>query len=122
MRCSRTRSGPTTRTMCRHDRPRATNEGTVNQHDAVEVITAKRDGGELSDSQIDWVIANYTSGDVADEHMSSLAMAILLNGMNRRKRSEEHTSELQSLMRISYAVFCLKKPNTTAPIQRHFTQ
>src|SRR3546814_7203887 len=28
-------------------------------------------------------------------------------------RSEEHTSELQSLMRISYAVFCLKKQNTT---------
>src|SRR3546814_1498897 len=30
-----------------------------------------------------------------------------------QKRSEEHTSELQSLMRISYAVFCLKKNNTT---------
>src|SRR3546814_9027014 len=30
-------------------------------------------------------------------------------------RSEEHTSELQSLMRISYAVFCLKKKKTTAP-------
>src|SRR3546814_10763821 len=30
---------------------------------------------------------------------------------SRRKRSEEHTSELQSLMRISYAVFCLKKKN-----------
>src|SRR3546814_5462938 len=30
------------------------------------------------------------------------------------KRSEEHTSELQSLMRISYAVFCLKKKNTKA--------
>src|SRR3546814_3138918 len=30
---------------------------------------------------------------------------------NRQKRSEEHTSELQSLMRISYAVFCLKKKN-----------
>src|SRR3546814_5937176 len=30
-----------------------------------------------------------------------------------RMRSEEHTSELQSLMRISYAVFCLKKNNTT---------
>src|SRR3546814_5416344 len=29
----------------------------------------------------------------------------------RRARSEEHTSELQSLMRISYAVFCLKKKN-----------
>src|SRR3546814_1245911 len=37
------------------------------------------------------------------------------NGRNtfqpRRMRSEEHTSELQSLMRISYAVFCLKKKN-----------
>src|SRR3546814_1093873 len=31
--------------------------------------------------------------------------------MWRRRRSEEHTSELQSLMRISYAVFCLKKKN-----------
>src|SRR3546814_5082347 len=30
----------------------------------------------------------------------------------RHQRSEEHTSELQSLMRISYAVFCLKKKNT----------
>src|SRR3546814_6198671 len=33
-----------------------------------------------------------------------------------RGRSEEHTSELQSLMRISYAVFCLKKKNNTIPI------
>src|SRR3546814_3048965 len=34
-------------------------------------------------------------------------------------RSEEHTSELQSLMRISYAVFCLKKKNKT---NKHITQ
>src|SRR3546814_9906670 len=32
--------------------------------------------------------------------------------LNRETRSEEHTSELQSLMRISYAVFCLKKKKT----------
>src|SRR3546814_5298914 len=32
-----------------------------------------------------------------------------VNCKQNRKRSEEHTSELQSLMRISYAVFCLKK-------------
>src|SRR3546814_2704901 len=32
--------------------------------------------------------------------------------LHREARSEEHTSELQSLMRISYAVFCLKKKNT----------
>src|SRR3546814_4698403 len=38
-------------------------------------------------------------------------------------RSEEHTSELQSLMRISYAVFCLKKKNTNKPhiIYRHYS-
>src|SRR3546814_2187769 len=34
-------------------------------------------------------------------------------------RSEEHTSELQSLMRISYAVFCLKKKNTTHQLYNH---
>src|SRR3546814_4598831 len=33
-----------------------------------------------------------------------------------RPRSEEHTSELQSLMRISYAVFCLKKKNTRSTL------
>src|SRR3546814_3486888 len=36
-------------------------------------------------------------------------------------RSEEHTSELQSLMRISYAVFCLKKKNTTASTPHNAT-
>src|SRR3546814_986979 len=36
-----------------------------------------------------------------------------------RCRSEEHTSELQSLMRISYAVFCLKKKTTTTSIQQN---
>src|SRR3546814_3560838 len=35
----------------------------------------------------------------------------LMESLNRQLRSEEHTSELQSLMRISYAVFCLKKKN-----------
>ena len=56
-------------------------------HDAVEVILAKRDGHGLSDSQIDWVVDAYTKGDVADEQMSALAMAILLNGMDRREIS-----------------------------------
>ena len=48
---------------------------------AVDAIVAKRDGGRLTDEQIDWVVAAYTRGDVADEQMSALAMAILLNGM-----------------------------------------
>ncbi len=53
----------------------------MSQHDAVEVIIAKREGQTLSESQIDWVIDAYTRGDVADEQMAALAMAILLNGM-----------------------------------------
>ncbi|MEV4660904.1 thymidine phosphorylase [Micromonospora echinofusca] len=48
---------------------------------AVDVIRVKRDGGVLSDAQIDWVVDAYTRGVVADEQMSALAMAILLRGM-----------------------------------------
>src|SRR3546814_10721156 len=40
----------------------------------------------------------------------------------REQRSEEPTSELQSLMRISYAVFCLKKKNTTYAVSRSTNQ
>ena len=53
--------------------------------DAVDVITAKRDKRALTDPQIQWVIDAYTRGTVADEQMSALAMAVLLNGMNRRE-------------------------------------
>jgi thymidine phosphorylase len=49
---------------------------------AVDVIVAKRDGGRLSDEQIDWVLGAYTRGEVGDEQMAALAMAILLNGMD----------------------------------------
>ncbi|HLU53878.1 MAG TPA: thymidine phosphorylase [Pseudonocardia sp.] len=49
---------------------------------AVEVIHSKRDGHRLTDEQIDWVVAAHTRGDVADEQMAALAMAILLNGMD----------------------------------------
>jgi thymidine phosphorylase len=49
---------------------------------AVDVIATKRDKGALSDAQIDWVLDAYVRGVVAEEQMSSLAMAILLNGMN----------------------------------------
>ena len=55
--------------------------------DAVEVIRTKRDGGELSDEQVDWVVDAYTRGAVAEEQMAALAMAILLRGMSRREVS-----------------------------------
>ncbi|SDZ41014.1 thymidine phosphorylase [Saccharopolyspora shandongensis] len=50
-------------------------------HSAVDVIRAKRDGQVLGDAQIDWVIDAYTRGQVADEQMAALAMAVLLRGM-----------------------------------------
>src|SRR3546814_10211312 len=50
---------------------------------------------------------------VFQEHL--LPKGELVVRWHKVKRSEEHTSELQSLMRISYAVFCLKKKTDTQP-------
>lgn len=49
---------------------------------AVDVITTKRDGAELSDDAITWVLDSYVKGDVAEEQMSSLLMAIYFNGLS----------------------------------------
>ncbi|MEU4453742.1 thymidine phosphorylase [Nocardioides sp. NPDC023903] len=73
------------------------------EHDAVEVILAKRDGGELSDSQIDWMIAAYTAGVVAEEQMSALNMAILLNGMSRREIARWTAAMIASGERMSFS-------------------
>lgn len=54
---------------------------------AVEIISAKRDKSELSNEQIIWTVDAYTRGIIADEQMSALLMAILLNGMNDREIS-----------------------------------
>jgi thymidine phosphorylase len=71
--------------------------------DAVDVIRTKRDSGELTDPQIDWVIAAYTRGAVADEQMSALAMAILLNGMNRREIARWTAAMIASGERLDFA-------------------
>ncbi len=49
---------------------------------AVEVITAKRDGAVLSDEAISWILDAYERGDVAEEQMSALLMAIFFNGLS----------------------------------------
>lgn len=48
---------------------------------AVELIIAKRDGGRLTDAQVDWLIEAYTRGAVAEEQMAALAMAIFFRGL-----------------------------------------
>src|SRR3546814_10229825 len=51
----------------------------------------------------------------------SRAGSIVDHEPERYRRSEEHTSELQSLMRISYAVFCLKKKNKKRQLLTNFS-
>jgi thymidine phosphorylase len=70
---------------------------------AVEVIAAKRDKHELTDPQIDWVIDAYTRGVVADEQMSALAMAILLNGMNAREISRWTNAMINTGERMNWS-------------------
>jgi thymidine phosphorylase len=49
--------------------------------DAVDLIRAKRDGGQLSAADIRWLIAAYTAGTIADEQMAALLMAIYFRGL-----------------------------------------
>jgi len=50
--------------------------------DAIDLILTKRDGGRLSESQIDWFLQAYTAGQVGDEQAAALLMAILFRGLD----------------------------------------
>ncbi len=76
---------------------------TAAPFDAVEVIRTKRDGAELSDDQIDWVIAAYTAGDVAEEQMSALAMAIFFRGLTRRELGRWTRAMINSGERLDFS-------------------
>ncbi|MCI0384677.1 thymidine phosphorylase [Streptomyces sp. CNQ085] len=71
--------------------------------DAISVIRTKRDRGRLGDAQIDWVIDAYTRGEVADEQMSALAMAILLNGMEREEIARWTAAMIDSGERMDFS-------------------
>ena len=72
-------------------------------HDAVGVIARKRDRHELTGSEIDWVVDAYTRGAVADEQMSALAMAILLNGMTPREIARWTAAMIASGERLDFS-------------------
>lgn len=76
----------------------------VERFDAVDVIRTKRDGGVLSDDQIDWVVDAYTRGVVADEQMSALAMAIFLQGMGRDEIVRWTNAMIASGERLDFTV------------------
>ncbi|MFC4492759.1 thymidine phosphorylase [Streptomyces ovatisporus] len=71
--------------------------------DVISVIRTKRDRGTLTREQIDWVIDAYTRGEVADEQMSALAMAILLNGMSRDEIAHWTGAMIASGERMDFA-------------------
>jgi thymidine phosphorylase len=85
------------------------------EHHAVEVIAAKRDGGELSDGQIDWVVDAFTRGDVHAEQMSALAMAILLRGMTRREVARWTDAMIRSGERMDFS------PLSRPTVDKHST-
>jgi len=80
------------------------NIGGIEPFAAVEIIAAKRDRNELTDKQIDWTVDAYTRGVIADEQMSALLMAILLNGMNSREISRWTNAMINSGERMNWSV------------------
>jgi thymidine phosphorylase len=85
------------------------------EHHAVDVIATKRDGGQLSDGQIDWVVDAFTRGDVHAEQMSALAMAILLRGMTRREIARWTDAMIRSGERMDFA------PLSRPTVDKHST-
>lgn len=72
-------------------------------YDVVDLIRAKRDGGRLAPDEIDWLISAYTAGDIAEEQMSALAMAILLRGMRREEISRWTQAMIDSGERLDFS-------------------
>src|SRR3546814_7337471 len=110
--------------------PRSTRTDTLfpyttlfrSHRDAVRSVLAARERGRRTGAKVETrgscIHQVRTPLSLADEE---LVIVQLPTQLHRRIRSEEHTSELQSLMRISYAVFCLKKKKQLRHIpQQHF--
>ena len=87
----------------------------VEAFSAAEVIAAKRDKHVLTNAQIDWVIDAYTRGAVADEQMSALLMAILLNGMQSQEISRWTDAMINSGERMNWSA--LSRPT----VDKHST-
>jgi thymidine phosphorylase len=85
-------------------------DGMTEPFDAVDIIRAKRDRVSLTSAQIDWMVDAYTRGVVADEQMSALAMAVLLNGMSRQEIAEWTAAMVASGVRMDWSA--VERPTT----------
>jgi thymidine phosphorylase len=81
----------------------------------VDVLRAKRDGHRLSDAQIDWVIDAFVRGEVADEQMSALLMAIVWRGMAPEELARWTTAMIDSGDRLDLS--SLRRPT----VDKHST-
>ena len=75
----------------------------MNDFDVVDLIRTKRDGGTLSGAEIDWLLATYTAGGVAEEQMSAMAMAVLLRGLDRAELSRWTAAMIASGERLDFS-------------------
>src|SRR3546814_3172293 len=79
-----------------------------------EAVNYTRDRKQFGQAIADFQATQFTLADMETELQAArtllyaAAVKVTENAPDKVRRSEEHTSELQSLMRISYAVFCLK--------------
>src|SRR3546814_4475146 len=85
--------------------PRSTRTDTLFPYTTLFRSTDRQAVGRAEDPGVARQGADQPAGGAAARRADGIARP-------RHRRSEEHTSELQSLMRISYAVFCLKKKTT----------
>ena len=82
--------------------------GMGSSFDMVDLIRTKRDGRRLGDAQIDWLIRAYTAGEVGDEQMAALAMAIVFRGLDAAELSTWTAAMIATGERMDFAA--LRRP------------
>ena len=75
----------------------------MTQFDVVDLIRTKRGGGRLTQEEIDWLIDAYTTGAIADEQMSAMAMAVFFRGMDDAELSQWTDAMIASGDRMDFS-------------------
>lgn len=75
----------------------------MTQFDVVDLIRTKRGGGRLAPEEIDWLIDAYTTGVIADEQMSAMAMAVFFRGMDDAELSQWTNAMIASGDRMDFS-------------------
>ncbi|MGJ3509236.1 thymidine phosphorylase [Enemella sp. A6] len=88
---------------------------------AVELITAKRDGQRLSDAQIDWLIDHFARGDLPEEQMAAMAMAIYFRGLDSAELSRWTTAMIASGERLDFGTLRTPDGRPIPTVDKHST-